>query len=96
MNVLKAELEEFFDRYALGLVEDIELAEFLDRHVITKEEHRELRRRKISTVASFTGRYDCTHSNEKYIGELFKLWNERIAAMCQKQELSVFKIFSEE
>lgn len=93
---MNAALEEFFDRYALGLVEDVELAEFLDRYVITEEEHKELRRRKISTVASFTGRYDCTSSNEKYIGRLFKLWNERVAAMCQKQKLSVVKIFSEE
>ncbi len=78
----KADLEEFLECNELGLLDDTEMADFIELNLINDQERAEFKKRRISVAGCFTGKWEATDSNERFLNKTFQRWNEFIAQQC--------------
>jgi hypothetical protein len=86
--VRKQDLEDFLERNASENMDDSELASFIELSLIDDKEKAEFKKRRISIAGSFTGKWNATVSNERYLDKCFKRWNALIASECARWGLT--------
>lgn len=84
----KQDLEEFLERNESGNLDDIEMADFIERHLIDAMEFAEFKKRRITVAGCFTGKWEATVSNENFLNKTFRRWNEFIATSCAQLGLT--------
>ncbi len=84
----KQDLEDFLERNGAGLLDDIEMADFIELHLINSSEQAEFKKRRITVAGCFTGKWEATVSNENFINKTFRRWNEFIATSCARMGLT--------
>jgi hypothetical protein len=89
----KDDLETFLYRNESENLSDMELADFIELHLINDYERTEFKKRRISIAGCFTGKWEATDSNEQFLNECFLRWNTLMACMSSAFGLSRYAIF---
>ena len=84
----RQDLEDFLERNASENMDDTELADFIELSLIDDAEKAEFKKRRISVAGCFTGKWEATVSNERYLDKCFKRWNALIASECTRLNLT--------
>jgi len=86
--VNKDDLEVFLERNESANLDDVEMAEFIELNLIDDKEKAEFKKRRISVAGCFTGKWEATVSNERFLNKTFRRWNTLIASEAAKLNLT--------